>query len=365
MGSKIRNAVGSNFEEALRLLQKEIDNRLKESKNETSNNAKSSSNKSQKKRGAKDTPHKYAIMAFARDSYHAADNHHTSADNKRLKLCSDCASSSDFLLLQDTNKDTLKSYKHAILYARHDKSFILGHHAFLYAFVEQLQTNYDHDDASDATNTTLENTEGSIREFLSCLVLNDDMPTDAAVASTVAELLGRYAVVCFRLRSISSEVDGDNETMSAVTNAITMTLSLLPSSVESIASYVAGYIKYAIDEIKDGNSKSTQHIFVNTTVALSRALMHCNNTTLPNLQSLERKKTTAIQFNDAKKEMNRLMSWADEYTLDRENSDSQVDENQEDEEDSEVRDESEGDDENETESIDDAPLRRSARNKSV
>ena len=215
MGSKIRNDVGLHFEEALRLLQNEIDNRLKESKNETSNNAKSSK-KSQKKRGAKDTPHKYAIMAFERDSYHAADNHHTSAENKRLKLCSDCASSSDFLLLQDKNKDVLSSYKHAILYARHDKSFILDHHAFLYAFIEQLQTNYDHDDdtsdATTTTTTTLENTEGSIREVLSCLVLNDDMPADAAVASTVGELLGRYAVVCFRLRSVSSEVDGDNET---------------------------------------------------------------------------------------------------------------------------------------------------------
>jgi hypothetical protein len=145
-----------------------------------------------------------------------------------------------------------------------------------------------------------------------------------------------------------------------------MTLSLLPSAVESIAHYVAGYIKYAIDEIKDDKSKSTQHIFVNTTVALSRALMHCNNTTLPNLQSLERNKTTAIQFNDAKKQMNRLMTWANEHTLDQDNSSvSQSDENQEDEVDSETKDESEGDDENETESIDDAPLRRSARNKSV
>jgi Ran GTPase-activating protein (RanGAP) involved in mRNA processing and transport len=101
-------------------------------------------------------------------------------------------------------------------------------------------------------------------------------------------------------------------------------------------------------------------------VALGRALMQCNNTTLPNLQSLERNKTTAIQFNDAKKQMNRLMTWANEHTLDQDNSSvSQSDENQEDEVDSETKDESEGDDENETESINDAPLRRSARNKSV
>lgn len=365
MGSKIRNAVGSNFEEALRLLQKEIDNRLKESKNETSNNAKGSK-KTQKKRGAKDTPHKYPIMAFARDSYHTADNH-TSADNKKLKLCSDCASSSDFLLLQDTNKDALSSYKHAILYARYDKSFILDHHAFLCAFLEQLQTNDDHDDASDATTTTLENTEKSIRQFLSCLVTNDDILADAAVASKVGELLGRYALVCFKLRSVSCEVDGGNETLMVVTNAISMTLSLVSSSVESIASYVAGYIQYAIDEIKDDKSKSTQHIFVNTTVALGRALMQCNKTTLPNLQSLERNKKTAIQFNDAKKEMNNLMTWANEHTIDQENSsDSQSDENQEGDEDSEVKDESVEEDENQIESIiDDALLRRSTRNKSV
>eukprot|EP00984_Skeletonema_dohrnii_P019853 scaffold9584_cov72-Skeletonema_dohrnii-CCMP3373.AAC.1 len=150
MGSKIRNSVGSNFDKALHLLQLEIEKRMKDNERP----AASTSNKLLKKKGSK-ASHKYALMAFS-DSCH-----NFSPTDKRLKLCSDYASSTDFL---QEKKDVLQTYKHALLYNRHDNASFVDHCAFISSFIEQLQ-----DDASDVT--TLKDTERSIRDFVSSLVV--------------------------------------------------------------------------------------------------------------------------------------------------------------------------------------------------
>ena len=151
MGSKIRNAVGSNFEEALHLLQMEIEKRMGEngSSVESSTGAKRNNKKTSK------SPHKkYSLLAFSRDSLHSI-----SSCNKKLKLCSDFASSSDFLL---GTTDVLRSYKHALLYNRRDidTTLSIDHGAFIYAFIEQLP------DDGLVDMTTLESALKSIREFV-------------------------------------------------------------------------------------------------------------------------------------------------------------------------------------------------------
>jgi hypothetical protein len=117
MGSKIRNSVGSNFDKALHLLQLEIEKRMKENERP----AASTSNKLQKKKGGK-ASHKYALMAFS-DSCH-----NFSPTDKRLILCSDYASSTDFL---QEKKDVLQSYKHALLYNRYYHHLLIIAHSFL------------------------------------------------------------------------------------------------------------------------------------------------------------------------------------------------------------------------------------------
>lgn len=354
MGSKIRNSVGSNFEEALDLLQLEIEKRMKENERTTESSAASTAkrNKVQKKQGVTSS-HKYALMAFSRDS---CDNF--SPVDKKLKICSDYASSTNFL---QEKKDVLESYKHALLYSRHDKTSFVDHLAFICAFVKQLQ-----DDASDDV-TTLKNTERTIREFVSCLVLSEEVP--ASAASKVGELIGRYATVHFRLNSVSSVSDGQDQTK--VGNAISMSMALLSFSAESIADFVAGYINYAMDRMKEEpRSKSLQSVFVSMAAALSRALLQCNHSALQNLRfptvekNLERNKAAANQFNDSKAQMTKLVKWTNEYVSSYSQGESNIqNEESDDGHEDDIANESEEDAEIEIEEdeSDNASLRRSTR----
>lgn len=284
MGSKIRNSVGSNFEEALRLLQLEIEKRLQENETpaESAGDA-TNNNKLHKKKGDKSS-HKYELMAFSDASCHY------SAD-KRLKLCSDYASSTDFLHYE--KKDILQSYKHALLYNRHGQTSFVDHNAFICGFLEQLEN-----DASDAT--TLEKTERTIREFVSCLVLSE---VPARAASKVGELVGRYARVCFGLLS------GHDHQMISVNNVISTSITVLPVSAESIASFVTGYIKCAMSEISDeARNKDIQRVFVSMAMVLSKALMQCTALQKLNVPAVDKRFLT--QFNDAKAFMKKLLKWA-------------------------------------------------------
>jgi hypothetical protein len=296
MGSKIRNVVGSNFDEALRLLQIEIEKRVKENERPMVETA-------QKRKGGKYGHHKYAMMAFSRDSCHDFSS------DKKLKLCADYASSTDFLHSQQEKKDVLTSYKHALLYTRHNKTFTLDHEAFICEFIEQLQ-----DDASDVM--TLKEVKRSIREFLSCLVLSDI--TDGIDASKVGELMGRYVVAHFSLESISSEIDGRDQSNDVI-NFITMTLSLLSFSDDSITWFLVGYIKYALYRIsEESKSKTLQRAFVSTAATLSRTLMQYNNAVLQNfhihtIENNVEKKANTNHFKDAKTQMKKILNWATEH----------------------------------------------------
>jgi hypothetical protein len=226
----------------------------------------------------------------------------------------------------------------------------VDHQAFIFAFINQLQ-----DDASDDA-TNLENTEKSIREFVSCLVLGE-VPSGAALK--VGELIGRYAQVYFRLNSTLSVSDGQDQT-NVVGNVISMSMALHSFSAESIASFVAGYINYAMETIKEEpRSKTLQHVFVRMTAALSRSLLHCNNFSLQNLRiptvgkNLVRNKAAANQFNDAKAQMTKLMSWTTEYV----SIYSESDDNNE----ADLANESEEDAETEDDESMDGQLRRSTR----
>lgn len=266
------------------LLQLEIEKRIKENERP----AASTGNKLLKKKGG-NASHKYALMAFSHSC------HNFSPTDKKLRLCSDYASSTDFL---QKEKDVLQSYKHALLYNRHDKTSFVDHCAFISSFIEQLQN-----DALDVA--TLKNTERSIRDFVSCLVVSE-VPAGAALK--VGELIGRYATVCFRLS------DGHDQ-MNGVNNAISTFMTMLPISAESIASFVTGYIEYAMGRMnEEPRNKNAQRVFVSTVTALSRAV--CNNSAIQHLQvpavdkNSERKKAAATQFNDAKARMTTLMNWA-------------------------------------------------------
>eukprot|EP00986_Skeletonema_menzelii_P004300 scaffold1460_cov138-Skeletonema_menzelii.AAC.2 len=287
MGSKIRNSVGSNFEEALRLLQLEIEKRVKE--NERPAAAESAdvatNDKSQKKKGIKSSD-KYALMAFSGASCHYSTD-------KRLKLCSDYASSTDFL--PEKNENLLQSYKYALLYNRNNgQTTFVDHNAFICAFIEQLKS-----DASDDATTSLEKTERIIREFVSCLVLSK---VPASAASNVGELAARYAAVCFGLSN-------GHEQMSSVNNVIsTILLSISP---ESIASFVAGYTKCAMGKVSDEpRNKDVQRIFVSMAVALSRTVIQCTALQKLHVPAIEKSLT---RFNDAKACMTKLMNWATDH----------------------------------------------------
>ena len=281
MGSKIRNSVGSNFEEALRLLQLEIEKRLQENERPADSAGDATNNKSHMKNGDKSS-HKYELLAFSDTSCHYA------AD-KRLKLCSDCASSSDFL---HEKKDILQSYKHALLYNRHGQTSFVDHNAFISAFLEQLEN-----DASNAT--TLEKTERTIREFLSCLVLSE---VPARAASKLGELVGRYARVFVVL------LNGHDQ-MISVNNVISTSITVLPISSESIASFVTGYIKCAMSEISDeAMNKDIQRVFVSMAMVLSQSLMQCNALQKLNVPAVDKRFLT--QFNGAKAFMTKLLNWA-------------------------------------------------------
>jgi hypothetical protein len=161
--------------------------------------------------------------------------------------------------------------------------------------------------------------------------------------------------------------DGQDQTK--VGNAISMSMALLSVSAESIANFVAGYINYAMDRMKEEpRSKSLQTVFVSMAAALSRALLQCNHSALQNLnfptveKNLERNKAAANQFNDSKAQMTKLVKWTTEYVSSYSQGESNIqNEESDDGHEDDIANESEEDAEIDEDISDNASLRRSTR----
>ncbi|KAL9187225.1 hypothetical protein ACHAXT_001328 [Thalassiosira profunda] len=233
MGSRVRTAVGEDFERALELLREEIEGRVAREVQGDGPVADGGSDgdAAPTQRGSGEG---YPLMAFSRgqhDRARAAALEDGDDRTLQLLLCAPHAAPFDFIGEGAAASDAaavLRSLRNALLSGK-DGVEMLDYGVVVAKFIEALSSEED-------VPSTLQ----SIRQLLSCLAAIDAIPDEAA--SSIGELVGCYAaqLSC----QLSTTTDASIKTTNSVVNAISVALaSFSGDSAEVAAEFVRGYLR--------------------------------------------------------------------------------------------------------------------------
>ena len=309
MGSRIRTAVGSNFDVAMELLLGAVRDLLGKEEDEGNDDCGHDdgvNNQNKKVEGSTEggSTQKacYPILAFSEQEFNlklaqSTEEHDDDVKVKGLLLCTDYASPSDHLqdaLLLPSNNivDFMQTLaqQQALNEStpRHDHAnSSIDYSTIIKTFIKMLPsaTNDDHDTVSS-----------TIRHLISCLAIKGGIPAESAF--DVGELIGHYAA---RLQSSSSSSSSSVEKL-VVDTISTVLLSFAAAAEEedgekvltrhTAARFVRGYIKSA--------PRATECALSALTVALQ------SNSTLkpymPVLPKMKRAAALSTSSGKAKKE---------------------------------------------------------------